>query len=521
MAILDLRQNRIVTRVVYDGHANAGKTTNLQQLCKFFTTLRRSEMYTPEESEGRTLFFDALQLDGGLVSGHRLRCQLFTVPGQRPLAARRAQLLATADVVVYVCDSRIEAVDRTRRHLDGLREDLRSGDLRAFALVVQANKQDEPGALPPGELALRLGIGGGVPVVAATAHQGIGVRETIVLAIRAAANHLQKRIADEGIGFLAGEAQSGEDLYNEMRAQSSPASEPLAKLTHAKVPDPAPSQPVRSGDGVAAPPLPPQPNPRNSIVWPSKRGRQILGSLGEERLHRADLGARSSSADGSGKSDGYFFRSGQWCLKTSVRRRHSDIESGRAQLLRTARFKVLLSELLLPDTTLALQPADDGSHWLWTVAPWVTTIGAELVRAAEERDTGGVRDALVAYARAAVRAIVFGAHTGVELDVHPGNFARSGDKIWYIDDDFHVSQDLHAIGHAILRRFDEYASFEGAVDGYLEVLQEEFCASVPPEAIRLTKLQESIAHASVRSTTGLAAREFLLQTLHIRASGGA
>ena len=79
---------------------NAGKTTNLFEMCQFFTSRRRSELFSPESRDGRTMWFDWLQIDGGLVAGHGLRCQIVTVPGQLVLRRRRSALLRAADVVV-------------------------------------------------------------------------------------------------------------------------------------------------------------------------------------------------------------------------------------------------------------------------------------------------------------------------------------------------------------------------------------------------------------------------------------
>jgi hypothetical protein len=82
MAAFDPHERKILVRVVYDGPGFAGKTTNIQQLHGFFTDRRRGDLITPEAKEGRTQFFDWMHLDGGLVHGHGLRCQLVSVPGQ-------------------------------------------------------------------------------------------------------------------------------------------------------------------------------------------------------------------------------------------------------------------------------------------------------------------------------------------------------------------------------------------------------------------------------------------------------
>jgi signal recognition particle receptor subunit beta len=228
VAIFDGEEQRVVVRVVYDGPAFAGKTTNVRRLYGFFTARRRSELYVPAEREGRTLYFDWLQLDGGLVGGYPLRAQLVTVPGQDELSHRRAMLLEGADVVVFVCDARPAGLREALPMLDSLRERLHRRAAPAL-LVVQANKQDLEGALDITSVAEELGLSGGQPVVGARAEDGAGVRETAVVAIRLAAAAVQRALIEGGAAGLLGRAQSGEALYEAMvRAEptAAPTREP-------------------------------------------------------------------------------------------------------------------------------------------------------------------------------------------------------------------------------------------------------------------------------------------------------
>ncbi len=218
MALFDPGSGMLVVRIVYDGLAHAGKTTNLQRLCGFFAARRRSELYTPESLDGRTGFFDWLRLDAGLVMGHRLRCHMITVPGQAAHAERRDRLLAMADVVVFVCDSRPHQVLKARARFDSIRSGLeRTGGTRQ-RLLLQANKQDLPGALPAGELAAILEADLAAQVVLAEAVSGVGVRETAVLAIRAAADLAQRQILAEGVESLPTDVVDANELYEAMRA---------------------------------------------------------------------------------------------------------------------------------------------------------------------------------------------------------------------------------------------------------------------------------------------------------------
>src|SRR5687768_4781744 len=128
MALFDREQQKIILRVIYDGAERAGKTTNVTQLCGFFSSLRRSDIYSPDVdvNDGRTIYFDWMQLEAGLIAGYKIRCQLITVPGQSSLSRRRWQLLKTADVVVFVCDSTPQGVEQAKPMFNLVREYLGS-----------------------------------------------------------------------------------------------------------------------------------------------------------------------------------------------------------------------------------------------------------------------------------------------------------------------------------------------------------------------------------------------------------
>ena len=73
MAVLDARSDAVVIRIVYDGAPMAGKTTSVGALGRGLG----SNVLTPAEVGGRTLYFDWLDYTGGLFEGHRIRCQEF------------------------------------------------------------------------------------------------------------------------------------------------------------------------------------------------------------------------------------------------------------------------------------------------------------------------------------------------------------------------------------------------------------------------------------------------------------
>jgi signal recognition particle receptor subunit beta len=184
-----------VVRVVYDGPGLAGKTTNLKQLCRLVSARKRSELYTPAELKGRTMFFDWLEVDAPPQKNGQLKVQLITVPGQYQRNYRRRPLVEMADVVVFVCDS--TQLPDTLRTFARLRASMKRRKT-PLPILVQANKMDAPGAMPVERLRRRLRLEEEVPMIAATALRGPGVRETLATAIRI------------GIGTLSGDISLSE-----------------------------------------------------------------------------------------------------------------------------------------------------------------------------------------------------------------------------------------------------------------------------------------------------------------------
>src|SRR5271155_3912294 len=175
MAIFDPILRSLIARVVYDGPAFSGKTTNVKHICDHFPVQQRSEVYTPGSLKGRTMFFDWLEITIGKLGGIPFRCQVLSVPGQRARSYRRRPLILSADTVVFVGDSRLDQIDETRRCFALMRRYLRErGEPVPF--VVQANKQDVDGALPPEELARALRLAPSVTLLPAVASSGEGVR---------------------------------------------------------------------------------------------------------------------------------------------------------------------------------------------------------------------------------------------------------------------------------------------------------------------------------------------------------
>jgi signal recognition particle receptor subunit beta len=222
MAFFDRAQDSVVLRVVYDGLGMAGKTTNIDQIHDQFSAAREGDVYTPEVLRGRTLYFDWLELHAGRVAGHRARCQIITVPGQFAYVQRRWALLRHVDAVVAVCDSSASALPRAQLGFEFLRRALGRTSAGDVPVVVQANKQDVPGALGPEEIAAALAISA-ERVIPATARSGLGVRRTLLCAIHAAVARLGEKIEAEGLGFLDDRIDTPQAIYERIKASEDSA----------------------------------------------------------------------------------------------------------------------------------------------------------------------------------------------------------------------------------------------------------------------------------------------------------
>lgn len=553
MPAFDRSSQKIVVRIVYDGAAHAGKTTNLRQLASHFTERRRSQIFVPSEIDGRTLYFDFMHLDGGLVAGQPLRCQFVTVPGQRTLAGRRKQILQSADAVVFVCSSAARSQNRNRVMLDTLRWSLRAVGRQDVPVIVQANKQDLRTALTPEAVREALGLAREVPVVGATAHTGGGVRETSVLAIRAAAQQVELLLLERGFDDVLGRAESSAELLTRLEqihadhptpeelqeelmetdedGPAPTAARPLSEAPSAIEPAaaagpaltaslatsalPSTLPPVSLAAPSAPPPEPPRPNENvpTGCVWPSTTGRQVLRTLASEVWRwRRDLSGKRGQEDGSGSPDALVYEVGTYCAKTSGRRRFDNGDEARAALLTLARRKIQLGDLLPPATVIAAQQ-DSEASWLWTLAPWLTTLRTVMNDAERSVDLPRLTGALRAFAAAAGRAVSLAAHQRLLLDVHPSNFAAVGSELYYLDDDIAQGDSLPQLGHALLQRVEEYAPHAAVIASYLTAVEQALTAAATSKQLEQLGVLDALEQAHTHSPQAQTAQRVLLQEL--------
>ena len=215
MARFDETRGAVVARILYDGLGTAGKTSSLRKLRELLSQ-RSGEIYVPEEANGRTLYFDWLEVDAGHFDGHRLRVELLTVPGQWAYAHRRFMLLGSSDAVIAVVDSSPHGLTRAAYALAFLRKALAAHE-RSPPLVVQAHKQDLAEAGSVDHIREHLAVPSAIPIVATSAETGEGLRHAFVLALQHARAHIRMTLAGAAAETLSHVLEPPESLCAEMR----------------------------------------------------------------------------------------------------------------------------------------------------------------------------------------------------------------------------------------------------------------------------------------------------------------
>jgi signal recognition particle receptor subunit beta len=150
MANFNYETREIIAKIVYYGPSFGGKTTTLQWLYKKFDPNCIGELFSLNTEADRTLFFDLLPINLGVIKGMNLRLKIYTVPGQVKYNTTRKMVLTGVDAVVFVADSEITRYKDNLESLDNLAKNLavKGLDINTIPLVFQYNKRDLAHVLP-------------------------------------------------------------------------------------------------------------------------------------------------------------------------------------------------------------------------------------------------------------------------------------------------------------------------------------------------------------------------------------
>jgi signal recognition particle receptor subunit beta len=403
MAVLDRQNGCVVIRVVYDGAPMAGKTTSVAALGRGLG----AAVVSPAEFEGRTLFFDWLDYTGGLFEGHRIRCQIVSVPGQATLAPRRRRLLESADVVVFVGDSSPAGFAADQRYLAALSSVLHGLRGPPVGIVMQANKRDLPDAIPLEQLREMLeGMQVRIGIVESIATEGVGVREAFVFAVRLALDRVRELMRTGDLPNARPQIDSAEDLLGELQRAEAGALDlaTASGLKHTSMQDvretkpslaasalheaisdearsieisrpvdtnvvetnPVDTNPVDTNKDRA--PWLPDERVASGMIWPPVDGRFILHDLAglDAQVHRH---AEGGWAGLIGE---------RWQARSAPGASFATVEEGRAVLLQWARLHAASAGVLSKERCIALAPDGKGIFRLWQIVRVERSLRAEI-----------------------------------------------------------------------------------------------------------------------------------------------
>jgi signal recognition particle receptor subunit beta len=134
----------VTAKIVFYGPGLSGKTTCLQYIFSVTNPNTRGELISIETEIERTLFFDLLPVNVGLVKGYQTKFQLYTVPGQVFYDSTRKLVLKGADGIVFVADSQKIMEQPNLDSMENLKTNLSSHkqDINEIPMVFQYNKRD-------------------------------------------------------------------------------------------------------------------------------------------------------------------------------------------------------------------------------------------------------------------------------------------------------------------------------------------------------------------------------------------
>src|SRR5687767_5147978 len=199
MVFFNYATMQMAAKIVYYGPGLCGKTTNLHHIYTKTSPQSRGEMVSLETETDRTLFFDLLPIDVGVIGGFKTRLQLYTVPGQVFYNTTRKLVLKGVDGIVFVADSQAAMLDANVDSLKNLRENLAEIglDLDDIPVVLQLNKRDLPNVAEVESMLDALDADRRFEHVESVASTGVGVFETLKLISKLTLRQLRRRMTGE------------------------------------------------------------------------------------------------------------------------------------------------------------------------------------------------------------------------------------------------------------------------------------------------------------------------------------
>jgi len=192
MVVFNPSKREIGAKIVYYGPAAGGKTTNLHFIHNRLNPKQRGDLISLATKDDRTLFFDFLPLDLGMVKGFNVRFHLYTVPGQVYYVSTRRAVLTGVDGVVFVADSQEEKLAENIESLEDLEKNLLyyGKKIDDIPMILQYNKRDLKKISSIQTLNAKLNRRN-LSVIESVGLSGKGVMETLTDISKAVLNNLE------------------------------------------------------------------------------------------------------------------------------------------------------------------------------------------------------------------------------------------------------------------------------------------------------------------------------------------
>ena len=199
MVFFNYATMQMAAKIVYYGPGLCGKTTNLHYIYAKTSPQSRGEMVSLETETDRTLFFDLLPIDVGVIGGFKTRLQLYTIPGQVFYNTTRKLVLKGVDGIVFVADSQNAMMEANLESLKNLRDNLTELGVKIedIPLVMQFNKRDLPNVADIDTLRAHLDPDYKHDFLEAVAATGVGVFETLKQISKLTLRTLRSRMTGE------------------------------------------------------------------------------------------------------------------------------------------------------------------------------------------------------------------------------------------------------------------------------------------------------------------------------------
>jgi signal recognition particle receptor subunit beta len=266
MVFFNYATMQMAAKIVYYGPGLCGKTTNLHHIYAKTSPQSRGEMVSLETETDRTLFFDLLPIDVGVIGGFKTRLQLYTIPGQVFYNTTRKLVLKGVDGIVFVADSQKPMLDANLESFKNLRENLGEIGLSIdeIPLILQLNKRDLPNIAPVDDVLDIVDPERKYDWVEAVASRGDGVFETLKVISKLTLRTLRRRMTGEEPAKAAPRRLPDASFRVREEVAATPAP-PVTKVSTAPIaaynPQPVPQviepfDELSTDDEIEIPPMP-------------------------------------------------------------------------------------------------------------------------------------------------------------------------------------------------------------------------------------------------------------------------